>query len=70
MSGLAALGWTDRFDEAFAPHRERGREPARVTIEHRGAYEVRTPSAEGTAVVSGRFRFDAATADAFPAVGD
>jgi ribosome biogenesis GTPase / thiamine phosphate phosphatase len=69
VSGLAALGWTPELAAAFAPHAERGHEPARVTVEHRGAHEVRTEAAEGTAVVSGRFRFEAAT-DGFPAVGD
>jgi ribosome biogenesis GTPase / thiamine phosphate phosphatase len=67
--GLAALGWTPELEAAFAAHGAAGHAPARVTVEHRGAFEVRSAEAEGTAVVSGRFRFDAGPAG-FPAVGD
>lgn len=70
MSGLHALGWTAEMDAAFAGHAARGFEPARVTVEHRGAYDVRSAAAEGTAAVSGKFRFEATGPSDFPAVGD
>ena len=70
MSGLHGLGWTAAHDAEFASHAARGFVPARVTIEHRGAYDVRSADAEGTAAVSGKFRFEAAGPADFPAVGD
>ena len=70
MSGLDGLGWTAELDTAFATHAARGFLPARVTVEHRGAYDVRSAEAEGTAAVSGKFRFEAAGPSDFPAVGD
>ena len=70
MSGLHGLGWTAAHDADFAVHAARGFAPARVTVEHRGAYDVRSADAEGTAAVSGKFRFDAAGPADFPAVGD
>ena len=68
--GLVALGWTTELEAAFAGHAERGFLPARVTVEHRGAYDVRSADAEGTAAVAGKFRFEAASPADFPAVGD
>jgi len=74
FDGLDALGWTAELAEGFAAHRARGLAPARVTAEHRGAYAVRAPRSdgpvEGLAVVSGRFRHEAAGPADFPAVGD
>jgi ribosome biogenesis GTPase len=73
-AGLEALGWTPELAEGFAAHRSRGLAPARVTAEHRGAYAVRAMRSdgpvEGLAVVSGRFRHEAAGPADFPAVGD
>jgi len=73
-AGIQALGWTSELADAFAGHGARGLTPARVTAEHRGAYAVRATRAggpaEGLAVVSGRFRYEAAGPADFPAVGD
>jgi ribosome biogenesis GTPase / thiamine phosphate phosphatase len=68
--GLEGLGWSRELEASFAPHAARGHRPARVTVEHRGAYEVRSAEAEGTAAVSGRFRFETSGPAEFPAVGD
>jgi len=70
MSGLAELGWTPELDAAFTPHRAAGRHPARILVEHQHAYTIRTADAEGTAAVSGRFRFETRGPEDFPAVGD
>jgi ribosome biogenesis GTPase len=74
QAGLEALGWTPELAEGFAGHRSRGLAPARVTAEHRGAYAVRATRSDGPvdglAVVSGRFRHEAAGPADFPAVGD
>jgi ribosome biogenesis GTPase len=72
--GLEALGWNPTLAKDFAGHGARGLAPARVIVEHRGAYAVRAMRpdgpVEGLAVVSGRFRYEAAGAADFPAVGD
>lgn len=70
VSPLESLGWTPELAASFQPHAARGLAPARVTIEHRGAYEVQAADSEGTAVVSGRFRYEAGGPAGFPAVGD
>jgi ribosome biogenesis GTPase len=70
MIGLTELGWTPALDAAFAGHLAAGRRPARVMVEHQHAYTVRTADGEGTAAVSGRYRFETRGPDDFPAVGD
>jgi ribosome biogenesis GTPase len=69
-SGLVAFGWDEGHARAFAPFATEGRAPARVVVEHRDSYVVQGPDGEHRAAVSGRFRFDAAVAADFPAVGD
>jgi ribosome biogenesis GTPase len=65
-STLHRLGWDDGFEAAFAEHRAAGLRPARVAIQHRGAYDL--------ALEQGELRARAATrlvkADELPAVGD
>jgi ribosome biogenesis GTPase len=65
-SHLHRLGWDDGFDAAFAEHRAAGLEPARVAIQHRGAYDILTET--------GELRVSAANhlvrEDSLPAVGD
>jgi ribosome biogenesis GTPase len=70
MESLDALGWTGRLDEAFAPHRRAGLEPARVALEHTHIYRVLTVSGERLARVSGRLRHAATSRIDYPAVGD
>jgi ribosome biogenesis GTPase len=70
MTGLAELGWTPELEAAFATQRAAGRRPARILVEHQGAYTVRGAEGEGTAAVSGRFRFETQGPEDFPAVGD
>jgi ribosome biogenesis GTPase len=66
---LRLLGWNDRLERAFEPHRNEGSIPARVVREDRGRYRV-NDGEEGAAEVAGRFRHEAADRTAFPAVGD
>lgn len=65
-SPLYPLGWDDGWEAAFAEHRAAGLAPARVAIQHRGAYDLMTES--------GELRASAATrlfkADELPVVGD
>jgi ribosome biogenesis GTPase len=67
---LARLGWTPAFEDQFAPHAADGLEPARVAVEHRGAYLVYTSSGERPAELSGRLRHAVDSRDELPAVGD
>ena len=67
---LNALGWNTRLEEAFAPHREAGLVPGRVSLEHTHIYRVFTADGEWLARVSGRLRHHANARAEFPAVGD
>src|SRR6266508_4616642 len=67
---LARLGWTPAFEDEFAPHAADGLEPARVAVEHRGAYLLYTARGERPAELSGRLRHAADSRGDLPAVGD
>jgi len=66
---LAALGWTDELEAAYAPHADRGFIPARIVAEHRGGYYVRSPDGDRLAHARGRLRDDEIWGG-MPAVGD
>jgi ribosome biogenesis GTPase / thiamine phosphate phosphatase len=63
---LYRLGWDDGWEAAFADHRAAGLAPARVAIQHRGAYDLTT--ADGLARASAATRL--VKLDELPAVGD
>lgn len=65
-----SLGWDGFFEERFAPFARDGLEAARVAIEHRGACRLYSVHGELSGEISGRFRYQAASAGDFPAVGD
>ena len=67
---LAALGWNERLQEAFAPYARRSLVPARVILEHTHIYRVLSRDGEMLARVAGRLRHNAAARTDFPAVGD
>jgi len=67
---LEALGWDDRFAEAFSTYATDDLEPARVVAEHRGGYVVRGASGDSLAVARGRLRDSALLSGGLPAVGD
>jgi ribosome biogenesis GTPase len=70
QTDLVALGWTERFAEAFAVYAGDGLVPARVALEHTHIYRVLAANGEWLARVSGRLRHLAAGRVDFPAVGD
>lgn len=70
MNNLETWGWTAREEALFQPHAREGRLPGRVLAEHRGSYVVVADRGELDAAVSGRFRYDAANMEDYPAVGD
>jgi len=65
-SPLHPLGWDDGWEAAFAEHRAAGLAPARVAIQHRGAYDLATEHGELRATATTRLF----KADELPAVGD
>jgi ribosome biogenesis GTPase len=67
---LDSLGWTPAHEDQFAPHAADGFEPARVAVEHRGAYVLYTARGEQHGELTGRFRHAAAERGELPAVGD
>ena len=67
---LAELGWNDFFAQAFAPHAAEGWEPARVTLELKGYFEVTGESGARLGECTGKFINTAATAADYPAIGD
>lgn len=66
---LEALGWSAHFEEAFAPYAGDGFLPARVAVQHRGAYVVCTETGELSAEPSGRLRHETALGG-LPVTGD
>ncbi len=70
MTPLAALGWHDDLDEAFAPYAASGLVPARVIVAYGATYRVQGAAGELLADTSGRLRHEARTRRDLPAVGD
>jgi ribosome biogenesis GTPase len=69
---LEQLGWSSHFEEQFDQlvAQSHKLEPARVAVEHRGAYLLYTEGGERLGEVSARLRSDASGRGDFPAVGD
>ena len=63
---LHRLGWDDGWEASFADHRAAGLAPARVAIQHRGAYDLATADGDVRASAANRL----AREDNLPAVGD
>jgi ribosome biogenesis GTPase len=63
---LHRLGWDDGWEAAFAEHRSAGLVPARVAVQHRGAYDLLADHGELRAPAAPRL----ARGDELPAVGD
>ena len=64
------LGWNDYLNNEFTAYEERGYTVGRVMLEHKRLYRVETESGEYLAEVSGKYRFEAASREDYPAVGD
>ncbi|MBA4136299.1 MAG: ribosome small subunit-dependent GTPase A [Opitutus sp.] len=67
---LADLGWNDVWASAFAPHAAAGRQPARVTLQLKGFWEVTTPDTARLAECTGKFLNETTAISDMPAVGD
>lgn len=69
VPALETLGWDDAWSVAFEPFRVEGLEPGRVSIPHRGAYDVLTADGEVRARISPLLRRQTERTE-LPAVGD
>jgi ribosome biogenesis GTPase / thiamine phosphate phosphatase len=67
---LATLGWDDGWSAAFAEQNDGGLVPGRVSVQHRGAWDVLTEDGEVRARLPGRVRRDADSVSDLPVVGD
>jgi ribosome biogenesis GTPase len=65
-SPLYNVGWDDGWEAAFSEYRAEGLAPARVAIQHRGAYDLIAESGELRVSAANRL----VKADELPAVGD
>jgi ribosome biogenesis GTPase / thiamine phosphate phosphatase len=63
---LQRLGWDDRWEAAFAEHSAAGLVPARVAVQHRGAYDLIHENGEQRASAANRLVREVG----LPAVGD
>jgi ribosome biogenesis GTPase / thiamine phosphate phosphatase len=70
VSDLTALGWDETLAEQFEPYAAAGLIAGRVTVPHRGAYDVLTDLGELRCDVAGRLYEEAASPADLPAVGD
>jgi ribosome biogenesis GTPase len=67
---LQELGWDPYFEAHFEPYKDEEFVPARVAVQHRGAYGVLTQAGEVAADLSGRLRHEASGMADLPAPGD
>lgn len=65
-TSLQQIGWDDGWEAAFEPHRIAGLVPARVAVQHRGAYDLLAADGEFRAAGSQRLVRD----HELPVVGD
>jgi ribosome biogenesis GTPase len=70
VPALESLGWDAGWDRTFEPYREDGLVPGRVSVPHRGAWDVVTEAGEVRARIPGRLRHAASTRAELPVVGD
>ena len=70
MPALDSLGWNDRLSSLYEPFAGDGVVAGRVSIQHRGAYDVLTELGELRCEVPRRLVHDAVTNADLPVVGD
>ncbi len=68
--GLSRLGWGPDFEQEFEQYESTGLVPARVSVQHRGAYDVLVADGEVRAGLPGKLLHDAGDKADLPAVGD
>ena len=68
--GLARLGWAADLEQEFEQYETAGLVPGRVSVQHRGAYDVLAADGEVRAGLPGKLLHDAGDVADLPAVGD
>jgi ribosome biogenesis GTPase / thiamine phosphate phosphatase len=69
-SGLVKLGWDAFFAERFAPFLAQGREPARVSVQQKGFYDLQSATGELMGELAGKLHHGARGSGDYPVVGD
>ena len=69
MSDLETLGWDDGWSTAFRQYAGRGLTPGRVSVQHRGEYDLLTEDGELRSSITSRLRREADRSE-LPVVGD
>ncbi|HYI73631.1 MAG TPA: hypothetical protein VEW90_00060, partial [Gaiellaceae bacterium] len=69
MPALETIGWDDAWGEAFEPFARKGASPARVSVQHRGEYDLLTEQGERRSKITSRLRREADRTE-LPVVGD
>lgn len=67
---LKSLGWNQTFEEAFKAYENQILVPGRISVEHKGLYDVLTEHGELLGEITGKIRYNAAGRHDYPAVGD
>jgi ribosome biogenesis GTPase / thiamine phosphate phosphatase len=69
VTDLRMLGWDDAWSAAFEPYRSENLAPARVSVQHRGEYDVLTEDGERRTRITSRLRRESDRTE-LPVVGD
>ncbi|MFD1359777.1 ribosome small subunit-dependent GTPase A [Fictibacillus halophilus] len=67
---LKSLGWNQTFEEAFKAYENQLLVPGRISVEHKGLYDVLTEHGELLGEITGKIRYNATGRHDYPAVGD
>ncbi|MCM3733060.1 ribosome small subunit-dependent GTPase A [Fictibacillus nanhaiensis] len=67
---LKSLGWNQTFEEAFKEYENQLLVPGRISVEHKGLYDVLTEHGELLGEITGKIRYNATGRHDYPAVGD
>jgi ribosome biogenesis GTPase / thiamine phosphate phosphatase len=69
VTDLETFGWDDAWSAAFEPHAGAGLRPGRVSVQHRGEYDVLTSEGEVRSRITSRLRRESDRTE-LPVVGD
>lgn len=70
FEALSILGWSEFFAKSFRPYLDKNFLPGRVTYQNQHLYRVQAEQGELLAEVTGKLRYEAASNEDLPAVGD
>ena len=72
MTMLQAYGWNEHWSlmAGQIPQQDKALVPARITAQFSKQYRIITQEGEQSAIVTGKYEYEAASKSDFPAVGD